>query len=324
MSKKPLEFDCLAASEIRDTQGELLSVEGADISHLEQGLGLWNDNHAAGVYNTLGRITEAKKILKEEDCENERHRYYWNQVKAPYIYARGYMFDDEDHPNARAAAAILRNIHKADCPLRMKASVEGGVMARGIADSRLLARTKITKVALTFTPANQNTLVEPLNLQKSLNDQTTDYILIKKAMHLAKSDVPSFRHIARQATAESIKAKIDAVIELAKSHGIEIDSSIDSNELVKSVLEHKIADRVDYINTMVKALTAGYGGAGAPTDRSGGAVLQTESLPLGRGFKFITCHSCGDEQVHGKNQTKCRKCGKSFSFEQLAKLIMKS
>ena len=323
-NKKPLYFDCLAGSEIRDTQGELLSVEGADISHLENGLGLWNDNHGAGIYNTLGRITEAKKILKEEDCENERHRYYWNKVKAPYIYASGYLFDDEDHPNARAAAAILRNIHKEDCPLKMKASVEGGVIMRGVTDPRLLARTKITKVALTFTPANQNTLVEPLNLDKSATNHEADMLLIKKAMHLVQTDTPSFRQITRQATAESVRQKIEQIVDLAKSQGIEVDADLDVNKLVQSVLKDRIVDKINQIDELTKALVAGYGGASAPTDRTGGSVIQTESLPLGRGFKYITCYSCGDEQVHGKNQTKCRRCGKSFGFDQLAKLMLKN
>jgi GNAT superfamily N-acetyltransferase len=59
-------------------------------------------------------------------------------------------------------------------------------------------------------------------------------------------------------------------------------------------------------------------------DFTGGQVLQTESLDLGRGFKYVTCNDCGGEQVHAKYQTKCRKCGKSFPFDQLAKLLVKS
>ena len=128
---KALTIDMCAGSELKDTQGETLSVEGADISELEAGRGRFNDNHGKGFFNSLGRVTSAKKIFKAEDCENERHTYYWDKIKAPYIYVAGQLYNDEDHSNAKAAAAILRNIHREDAPLAMKASVEGGVYHEG-------------------------------------------------------------------------------------------------------------------------------------------------------------------------------------------------
>ena len=99
MAKKPLEIDMIAGSQLRDTQGEMLSVEGADITDLQMGRGRFNDNHGKGFFNSIGRITEAKKIFKAEDCEDDRHMYYWNKVKAPYIYVKGVLYDDEDHMN---------------------------------------------------------------------------------------------------------------------------------------------------------------------------------------------------------------------------------
>ena len=323
MSKKPLEFDCIAGSQLRDTQGEMLDVAGADISHLEQGLGLWNDNHGHGFFNTLGKITGAKKIFKAEDCENDRHRYYWEKIKAPYIYARGYMFDDDDHPNAKAAAAILRNIHKADCPLKLKASVEGGVIARGINDSNLLARTKITKVALTFTPANNATLVEPLSMDKS-DTWAQDEILIKSVMHLAKTDTPSFRHITRLASAEKIVNNFDKIRSIAKEAGLQTQLPIYSVDgLVKEAVMDKVSNNINKINEMIKALTAGYGGASAPINRTGGSILQAESLDDGRGgLRYINCNSCGKEQAYMKYQVKCRECNKHFPMADLYKFMV--
>lgn len=532
-----------AGSQLRDTQGETLSVEGADISELQAGKGRFNDNHGKGFFNSVGRVTSAKKIFKEEDCEDERQKYYWQKIKAPYIYVRGYMYDDEDHPNAKAAAAILRNIHKADAPLRLKASVEGGVLSRGISDPTMLARTKIHSVALTFTPANNATLVEPINLDKSQYDEAHDMELIKSVMHLAQTNVPSFRHIARDASAGKVKGNIEKIVELMKG-----DANIDipsKQEILQYALEAKIQSNVSKIHEMIeqlkheelekglkeaaigaammgaaalspsnadaktmrqpqsispatmqaapktnlpqehqqvwqqvakknpilgaigmvessggmnykhpkiraknsmhaghlaggmfgmmpsaaayvlrndqnlaskypdlaeaagdlknnhhkftetfnsnpkvaaefaeslfnrakkktkdmnmlvhswnhgikgtwdkhknqgpeaiksseyvrnvlkalkdlkqkqgqqsvkKALTAGYGGAGAPTGRFGGAVLQAESLDDGRGFKYVTCDHCGKEQVYSKFQVKCRDCGKSWSLKKL-------
>lgn len=252
---KKLWIDMCAGSELKDTQGETLSVEGANIDELERGEGRFNDNHGKGFFNSLGRVTEAKKIFKSEDCENDRHKYYWEKIKAPFVYAKGYLYNDDDHPNARAAAAILRNIHRDDTPLKMKASVEGGVLARGIKDPTRLARTKIHSVALTFTPANNATLVEPLNLDKSNLDWKADEQLIKSVMHLAETNVPSFRHIQRHASAHVIHEKINKIKELAKSVGIEIDIKQDINPqtIMEKAVLNKISTNVSKISHLVKA-----------------------------------------------------------------------
>ena len=71
-----------------------------------------------------------------------------------------------------------------------------------------------------------------------------------------------------------------------------------------------------------KALTAGYGGTGAPTDRTGGSVLQTEAMDSGQTFRYIDCPSCGKDQPYLKYQVKCRSCGKSFPFDTLAKFFI--
>lgn len=255
MAKKPLQIDCIAGSQLRDTQGEMLSVEGADISELQTGKGRWNDNHGKGFFNSIGRITEAKKILKAEDCENDRHRYYWDKVKVPFIYASGYLYDDEDHPNARAAAAILRNLHKNDVPLQLKASVEGGVVARGISDKSLLARTKIHSVALTFTPANNNTLVEPISLDKSDTNYEADLTLIKSVIHLAETNVPSFRHIVRDASASRVQDNINRINDIVEKLGLNANIAVPSKQhIIKKSIEQKIKDNIVKINEIVRHL----------------------------------------------------------------------
>lgn len=253
MAKKPLEIDMCSGSQLRDTQGEMLSVEGADIGELEAGRGRLNDNHGKGFFNSIGRVTCAKKIFKSEDCEDDRQRYYWDKVKAPYIYVRGYLYDDEDHPNARAAAAILRNVHKSDCPLKLKASVEGGVVSRGLSDPSLLARTKIHSVALTFTPANTATLVEPLGLDKSAVDDEADMNLIKSVMHLAQTNVPSFRHIARDAAATKVVENIELIAELVKAEGSNITIPT-KQAIIQYALESKIANNVEKIKEVVQII----------------------------------------------------------------------
>lgn len=325
MSKKPLEIDMIAGSQLRDTQGEMLSVEGADISELQSGNGRLNDNHGKGFFNSIGRVTGAEKIMKSEDCKNDRQKYYWEKVKAPFIYVTGLLYDDDDHPNAKAAAAILRNIHKADCPLKLKASVEGGVVARGISDTNLLARTKIHSVALTFTPANNATLVEPLSLEKS-NTWVQDENLIKSVMHLARTDIPSFRHITRRASAEKIVNNFSKIRDIAKEAGFKTQLPIyTAQDMIKDAVLYKVKSNIEEINGLVKALTAGYGGAAAPSGRTGGSVLQSESLDDGRGkLKYISCNQCGKDQVYMKHQVKCRECNQHFPMADLYKFMVTS
>ena len=43
----------IAGSQLRDTQGEMLSVDGADISELQSGNGRFNDNHGKGFFNSI-------------------------------------------------------------------------------------------------------------------------------------------------------------------------------------------------------------------------------------------------------------------------------
>ena len=254
-------IDMCAGSELKDTQGETLSVEGADITDLIEGRGRFNDNHGKGFFNSLGRVTEAKKIIKSEDCENDRHKYYWEKIKAPFIYTKGYLFNNEDHPNAKAAAAILRNIHREDAPLVMKASVEGGVMARGVSDPTRLARTKIHSVALTFTPANNATLVEPLEVNKSNTDWEADKQLIKSVMHLAETNVPSFRHIQRHASANSIHDNILKIKEISAQLGIEVNIDLPEPEVImKNAVFKKVENNVKKINELVKALKVNHMG----------------------------------------------------------------
>ena len=207
-------FDAVAGSELRDTQGEILSVEGADISELEAGRGIINDNHSNKLPDVIGRITGAKKIFGIQDCESDRQKYYWNKIKAPYIYTEGVLFDDEDHRSAKAAAAILKHQHRTDSPLKLKCSVEGGIVERGKKDERILARTKIRGLALTFTPANNATLVEGLELAKSSGTVVEDMELIKSLVPAAVADVPTLVDFSRRISVAKIRENIEKIHEV--------------------------------------------------------------------------------------------------------------
>jgi hypothetical protein len=268
MAHKSLEIDMIAGTQIRDSAGEILDIAGADISKLTY----LNDNHGSTMYNRLGYVTESKKIMVEGDCDNERHKHYWDLVKSPYIYVKGKLYDSDDHPNARACAAILRNVHRDDIPYKMKASVEGATIARGTADPSILARTKIVGVALTFTPANHATLVEPVSLIKTEGNWEKDKYLIESIAHLAKADVPNFRHIERKASASFIVDKLSEIKSLAEQLGIPLDTLLPAaDDLIQGAIETKVANNINKISEAVSELSkSNYGPKGAglynPTD----------------------------------------------------------
>jgi hypothetical protein len=288
-------FDAVAASELRDTQGEILDVKGADISELIAGRGCVNDNHSNKLPDVVGRITGAKKIFGLEDCETDRQKYYWNKIKAPYIYTEGLLYDDEDHRSAKAAAAIIKHQFKTDSPLKLKCSVEGGILERGEKDQRVLKRTKIRGLALTMSPANNATLVEGLDLVKSAAT-LEELELIKSYVPYAIQDVPSFIDFSQKVSIAKIRHNVEQI--------------------------HEIVGDLKKNTNLNKALTAGYGGAGSPTNLTGGGVLQAETLDQGRSFRYIDCPNCGKDQVYMKHQVKCRSCGKSFPFDTLANFFL--
>jgi hypothetical protein len=94
--------------------------------------------------------------------------------------------------------------------------------------------------------------------------------------------------------------------------------AIKEHPYVKEIMQYYNAHKAKKNQQVNKALTAGYGGAGAPTGRTQGAVLQTESLGSGiMGFKYITCDKCGKEQIMAKHQVKCRECNNHWSLDKL-------
>lgn len=274
---KGMVFDGIAATEGIDSQGERLSIEGADISALEQGLGRINDNHGKQFSHSIGRVLTAKKIFKAEDCEDDRQKMYWDKVKRPYIYTKAELYDDADHPNAKAAAAIMKHLHKGNAPLSVKMSVEGAVLARK--DGGILDRTKVHSVALTFTPANKETLAMPVSFEKSA-DENVDWELLSKSIQVA-AYAPTF---------------------------VETDSA--TQQMIQ--VTETVVDLVKKVSELKKALSAGYVAGSVPV---GGGVLTMSSLDK----IYTNCTECGKKQIVLKSQTNCSHCGAGWTMSKIAK-----
>ena len=167
--RKNMVIDGILASEAIDTSGEILDVDGCDISDLQNGTGVLNFEHKGDdPMGILGKIIYAKKIKHIDDYSNERERAYWSQIKIPFIYGQAELFDGENHPGAVAAAAIIRYYHKRREPLLARFSIEGTTLER---KGNVLKRSVARKIALTLKPCNRScysgVLRDDTDLQRS-------------------------------------------------------------------------------------------------------------------------------------------------------------
>lgn len=168
--KKNLIVAGVFSAQTPDTSGEVLDVKGADIEELKSGKALVNTEHInpedlkdkdnkgfEGFQSIVGRVMNAKKIFSEKDCSNKQELQAFKKLKVPLIWGQVEIFDDADHPNAKAAASIIRNFEQAGVEQQLGFSVEGSTVKR---EGNLLKETAIRRLALTHKPCNRAAKVE--------------------------------------------------------------------------------------------------------------------------------------------------------------------
>ena len=149
----------IAASECVDSSGEIISIEGCDITTLDKGgtLNWEHDNNQAD--SVVGRIVFAKKIFSEKDCSDDNQLRFYKAVNVPYIYIIGELFDKEGHPGSLAIAAMFNYAKKKNQPMMIGFSIEGSTMER---DGMYLKRTVARRCAITVKPANKSCISDML------------------------------------------------------------------------------------------------------------------------------------------------------------------
>lgn len=149
----------IGAAENVDNVGETLKLAGLDDSHLN----LMRDEHEHdSFFFKLGVITFHKKIFSEKDCENAKQLRCWNSAKVPFLYAEATVADDTDHPNAKAAAEMIKFTQRPEIAQHLTCgwSIDGGIIEKqnqsGQQDEngKILSRTMATALALTTKPCN--------------------------------------------------------------------------------------------------------------------------------------------------------------------------
>lgn len=163
-------IDGIATSAAIDTSGEMVDINGMDISSFNDGTGCLNSEHINpdhkqfvespkdqdGQWGTIvGRIFLGKKIFAEHDCESERELWFWSQIKLPFVYIAGELFDNDGHKNAEALASIIHHYHERNLPILCRFSVEGSTVNR---DGNVLKETIARKCAVTIKPCNHSAI----------------------------------------------------------------------------------------------------------------------------------------------------------------------
>lgn len=188
-------IDGIAATEDLDSSGERIKIEGVDISSLTID-GVLNTEHESKIASqVIGKIVEAKKIFKESDCTNDRHKHFWKKARQrPYLYIAAVLFDKVGHVAAGDAAAMFNFDQLIDTDKTKSTgwfSIEGGRMGKeGSNITKCVAR----KVAWTLVPCNKACTAELLEdpdkfckkitkdkVKDSMKKAEEDYVVMKKA-----------------------------------------------------------------------------------------------------------------------------------------------
>lgn len=142
----------VAASQALDTAGEILDINGLDISSLVGSV--FNFEHESKLPSQIvGKILEAKKILDESDCENDNQLEFWNKSKIPFLYVLGELFD-----NYKESAKEIAGLFRYDLDNKDKQtptlgfSIEGAKLKK---DGAVITHSIARKVTITQNPANK-------------------------------------------------------------------------------------------------------------------------------------------------------------------------
>lgn len=239
-------IDGILGSSAIDSSGEILSIEGADISDVDAGTVLANWEHAPGEKGAdtiVGRVVFAKKLYSKDDCDNERQRMYWDKLEMPMIYGRIRLFDTAGHKQAKAIAAIIRDQVAHDESLCIRLSVEGSTLSK---KNNVLERTVIRALALTVRPCNRTAVTGLI----SDEDAPDGY----KKKHEKEKDPLDFDS-AEKSSNDGLLHRLGATFEF--------------------VGNPELPD--EEFPSLDKALSAGTTAA-APSTLTGGAALQPEHL----------------------------------------------
>lgn len=177
----------LASTEDIDSQNEVIIQRGLDISHLKEGLGLFNYDHSNKPEDIIGQITDA------------------NQTQEG-LFVEGYLFKEQ--PRAQALKNILKSLQKGS-EKRLKMSIEGKVLSR---KGNKIEKAKIMNVALTLNPINGQTYAQ---FAKSFSNECPPQSEDAESVAQSPSTALSVSNLERSIF--DLELKIDSLFDVVKA-----------------------------------------------------------------------------------------------------------
>jgi hypothetical protein len=154
----------IGAHESLDSSGERILVEGIDTSSLTQDGVINTEHESKTTTQIIGKIVEATKILKKEDCKNKHHEYFWSKAgKMPYLYIKAVLFDGFGHSGAIDAISMLKfdkGLDKGETKQLTGFSIEGSKLDK---EGALIKKCIARKVSWTLLPCNKACIAEILD-----------------------------------------------------------------------------------------------------------------------------------------------------------------
>ena len=239
-------LDGVFASEAIDSSGEIVKIDGMDISSMEDGEATANYEHKgkdnSDGRETVGRIIYVHKIFTRDDCEDERQTFYYNKMgNIPYLYGMVRLLDEAGHPGAESLAAQVRDAVAHDDKILVRYSVEGTTLKK---EDNVIEACIARKVAMTLGPCNKTCF------SGVILDPGAPEGYDKTPQKILKADL----------------------LRDPLSHKIS-ESEYEANPIISDNPLKKLVKNLE----LIKSLTAGSTDA-APSTLTGGAALQTEDL----------------------------------------------
>lgn len=239
---KGMVIDGIAASEHIDSSGEILDVDGCDISDIHDGVAVLNYEHKDETpTDVVGRIIFGKKIFSEKDCEDERQLMYWKKSGVPYIYIIGELMDADGHYGAKDLAAIFRYYKSRELPIITRFSIEGSTLEKV---GNRLKKSIFKRCAITIKPCNKDAtsgvLFDPTDKKPKKDDiRSVVEKITEKFEHPSYSRLPGAVDIECMPLLELEKALPE---ESQKNNNVLQENTLPDKDLLKNKIMGLLKD----------------------------------------------------------------------------------
>jgi hypothetical protein len=253
-------LDGLFATSNIDSSGEVIEIEGVDASTLDiDGVANW-EHKGDSPNQIVGKVLFYKKLLKRDDCENDRQRYFWDKAESPCIYGKIVLFDEVGHEGAKSIVAMLKfdqKLDKTDTRQVMGFSIEGSRLGKeGNRITKCIAR----RIAISNFPCNKTCIAEILEEDKPIEITAKQLLAAFKKSEEMETDLKKDEYntkLAFKLTPKPKKVETYKPITTATGEHRE-GSEIKPKEVVpaaKAPEKQKIGQRTDYTSGKPKMRT---------------------------------------------------------------------